>query len=62
MSSHIVSAIASHNPDTILESLKDVDINYKFQDGNVLLWAITGSTYNSIEPVGKGDYNPLKLL
>ena len=62
MSSNILSAITSHNPEKILESLRGVDINTKFKDGNVLLWGITGTSYNSIEPRGKGNFETVKLL
>jgi len=60
--SNLSNAIFSHDHPGILEALRGTDINYKFQDGNVLLWGITGSTYNLKEPVGKGDFDTVKFL
>lgn len=58
----LFDAITSHDSTRILDILKDVDINCKYTEGNVLLWAITGSRYNISDPVGKGNYETVKLL
>jgi len=55
-------AIISGSTDAVDMMLKTRDINHKYSDGNVLHWAITGSSYNSSVPVGKGDYDMTKFL
>ncbi len=56
------TAVLSHDKDAIKDALKNVEINRKFNDGNVLLWAITGERHNQSDPVGKGDYDTVKFL
>ena len=58
----LFNAIMSHDAGRIYEIIENVDINFKSPEGTVLSWAITGAMYNSRDPVGKGDYDTLKLL
>jgi len=58
----IFNAIVSHDERKIVECIDGVDINFKSSEGTILSWAINGAMYNPRDPVGKGDYNTLKLL